>query len=337
MITIYRSMRVLALFVAPMAVLPAAHAADLKPARDGWTSWQVAAVERAPAWCCWNSWKDIDASPSSCRLDDKPEGYGTRGNATTDSVKVYAHATAGKIDRLQVLSASCPVETRTPVVELGHVPLADSAGWLIGRARQGGADSATGNPISEHALAALAMHRGDLARDALADFARGDARTETRKWSVFWLATLRGAEGADVTSTVMFNDKDAEVRKHAAFAMAQTRSPRAASDLIRQGNTDKVTDVRAQAWFWLAHMGATEAEKAIGAALRTDANDDVREQAIFALSRLPDERATRALISTAEDQTLSREQRKRAVFWLSQSESNSAQVYLEKVLARRAD
>jgi len=49
---------------------------------------------------------------------------------------------------------------------------------------------------------------------------------------------------------------------------------------------------------------------------------------------LPDERAARALIAAAEDQSLSREQRKRAVFWLSQSDSDAAQQYLEKVLAR---
>jgi HEAT repeat protein len=116
--------------------------------------------------------------------------------------------------------------------------------------------------------------------------------------------------------------------------MAQTRSPRAATDLIRQGNTDKVGDVRAQAWFWLAQTGAAEAEQAISAALRKDADDHVREQAIFALSQLPDDRSTRALVAAAEDRSLSREQRKRAVFWLAQSESASAQAYLEKVLAR---
>jgi HEAT repeat protein len=212
------------------------------------------------------------------------------------------------------------------------VPVADSIQWLVARARQA---EGTGKHrhIGQSALAALALHRGDLARDALAGFTR-DPRVETRKSAVFWLAMLRGAEGADITRTVMFGDQDPEVRKHAAFAMSQSKSPRAAPDLIRQGNGDNVGDVRAQAWFWLAQMGAAEAEQAIGQALRKDADESVREQAIFALSQLPDERATRALISAAEDRSLSRTQRKRAVFWLSQSEADSAQAYLERVLAR---
>ena len=40
-----------------------------------------------------------------------------------------------------------------------------------------------------------------------------------------------------------------------------------------------------------------------------------------------------ALIAAVEDQSLSREHRKRAVFWLAQSKSDAAQTYLEKVLA----
>jgi HEAT repeat protein len=213
------------------------------------------------------------------------------------------------------------------------VPADDSTRWLIARARQESGDVGPQRSLGESALAALAIHRGDLARDALADFARRDSRAETRKQAVFWLAMVRGAEGAAITSSVMFSAPEAELRKHAAFALAQTQAPRAAPDLIRLGNTDKVADVRAQAWFWLAHTGAAEAEQAIAAALGKDADDEVREQAIFALSRLPEERATRALIAAAEDRSLSRAQRKRAVFWLAQSKSDSAQGYLERVLA----
>jgi hypothetical protein len=329
---IYRS---LALFLAPIAFLSQAHSAELTLPRDGWVSWQVAAVDNAPAWCCFGSSQSREAEPSSCRLDDGRDGFGTRrGDATTGVVKIYARIAGGKVDRLRALAASCPVETRTPIHALGDVAADDSTRWLIARAKLDGGDAGRHGSLGESAMAALAISRGDLARDALADFARRDARVETRKWAVFWLAMVRGAEGADMTSSVMFSDPDAELRKHAAFALAQTKSPRAAPDLIRLGNTDKVGDVRAQAWFWLAHTGAPEAEQAISAALRKDADEHVREQAIFALSQLPDERAARALIATAEDQSLSREQRKRAVFWLSQSESNSAQAYLEKVLAR---
>jgi len=316
-----------------LALLSQAHAAELKLPRDGWTSWQVDAVEGAPDMCCWSSWDDRDASRKACRLDDDRGNWGSRDHATADTVRVYARMAGGKIERLRALSATCPVETATPIQELGSVATDDSARWLTKLIKQDGTISTKRRDDGDDALAALAMHRGDVAHNALAAIARDDGGVETRKKAVFWLAHVRGVAGAEVATSVMFNDKDPELRQHAAFAITQSKSPRVAEDLIGLGNTDKDGEVRAQAWFWLAQTGAPVSEDAIVAALKKDNDDQVREQAIFALSQLPDERATRALIAVAEDRSLSSEQRKRAVFWLAQSESKGAQLYLEKVLA----
>ena len=296
-----------------------AFAAELKLTQDGWTSWQVEAVEGAPDWCCWSSWDNREGSRTACRLDDERGNSGTRDHTTTDAMRVYARVAAGKVERVRVLSATCPVEAKTPVHVI-DTTTDDSARWLIALAKR--------DDPGENVLAALATHRGDVAQNALVAMAREDSRAETRKKAVFWLAVMRGAAGAEVVTSVMFNDKAADVRKHGAFAITQSKSPSTAADLTRLGNTDKDGDVRAQAWFWLAHTGATSSEEAIGAALRKDSDDHVREQAIFALSQLPDGRATPALIKVAEDRSLTREQRKRAVFWLAQSESEAAQKYL---------
>jgi hypothetical protein len=321
--TTRRSVRAAALCLASFALAPRAFPAELTLPRDGWLSWQVAAVDGAPDWCCWSSGRNFRDGPrTACRLDADREGFGNRDHATTDAVRVYVRTTAGKIDRLRALSATCPVETATPIRDLGTVAEHHSARWLVGLVERN----------DEDALPALAVNRGDVARDALAGIARNDAHEEARKKALFWLALVRGSEGADITSSVMFNDKDADVREHAAFALGQSKAPRAAADLIRLGQTDRAAEVRAQAWFCLAHTQAPVAESAIVAALRKESDEDVLDRAILALSRLPDERATRALIAAAEDRSLSRELRKRAVFWLVQSESDGAQAYLENVL-----
>ena len=247
-----------ALCVTSLAFKPQAFAAELTLPRDGWVSWQVAAVEGAPDLCCFTSSNNLRNAPrTACRIDGKEQSWGNRDDATTDQVRVYARTAAGKLDRFRVLSATCPAQAATPIRDLGSVTEDDSARWLVDLAKQ-----------KNDVLAALAVNRGNVARDALADFARNDSRGETRKEAVFWLAQVRGQEGADIISSVMFNDKD----------------------------------------------------------------PDVREHAVFALSQLPDERATRALIAAAEDRSLARELRKKAVFWLSQSESDAAQKYLERVL-----
>ena len=56
-------------------------AAGLELPRDGWVSWEVAAVDRAPAWCCWRSrlWSARAAIPTSPPV---PSGCRTRGPPT---------------------------------------------------------------------------------------------------------------------------------------------------------------------------------------------------------------------------------------------------------------
>jgi HEAT repeat protein len=330
-----RSLRNVAQSLALVALVPMSLAAELELPKDGWVSWQVEAVEDAPDVCCFDGWRERKLSRNACKLDEGRDGFNiSTHDGTMDSVKVYARLNGGKIERLQALSSTCPVQTRTPIQDLGDVSTDDSARWLVTQLKDF-ADGGKRHPsLTDMAMAALGTHRGDFSRDALAGFARHDTRTEVRKKALFWMATMRGPAGADVVSSAMFNDKDEEVRKHATFALTQSKSTRIAADIIRLANTDKSGEVRAQAWFWLAQTGAPEAEQAIGTAMRKETDDHVREQAVFALSQLPEERATRALIAVAEDQSLTREQRKRAIFWLSQSGSNSAQAYLDRVLTR---
>ena len=316
--------------LAPLGLLTVVHAADLPLPKDGWASWQVEAVEGAPAWCCWNSW-ERNARNAACKLDDDRNGSFNHDDSKADSMRIYARFAAGKVERVRALDSSCPVEAAAAVQDLGVVSTDDSARWLAALAKSGMEPGARGG-LRENVVGALAVHRGDLAHDTLASIARADEHFELRKSAVFWLARMRGVPGAQVAASVMFEDKNPGMREHAAFAVSQSKSPDKAQDLARLGNTDENPDVRSKAWFWLAQTGAPKAEEFIGAALRTDRSDRVREEAVFALSQLPAERSAAALISVARDRSLAREQRKRAVFWLGQSHSKEAQDYLDKVL-----
>lgn len=305
-----------------------AFAAELTLSRDGWTSWEVAAIDDAPAWCRFSS-RDSGKAGEPCQLDGSSGGYGNRNGETTGSIRVYARLADGEIERLRALSATCPVQANAEIEDLGTVAADDSARWLAAVVKQGEHDAGVGHDV----LSALAIHDGEVARDALIDVARHDARFEYRKEAVFLLAHLRGREGADIATFMMFNDPDADTRAHAAFAVSQSSSPQAATYLIKLANSDTDANVRAHAWFALSQTGATEAEEAITASLQKETDRQVRDQAIFALSQLPAERATRALIAVVENESLPREDRKRAVFWLSQSKSSAAQAYLDGIIA----
>jgi hypothetical protein len=232
-----------------------AFAAGFDPPPNGWASWEVPAVANAPAWCCLES-----SSTTACKLDDRNRGYTSSDGETTDAVRLYAHFTGGKVDRLRTLAADCAVESKSEIHNLA-LPEQTSVEWLSGLLED--------RQLHDEALAALAVHRAPAAYH--------------------------------VIESLMFKSADSHMRGQAAF--------------------------------WLAHTGRSEAEDAINKALRTESDRNTRDQEIFALSRLPGERATRALIDTAQDKALPREDRKRAIFWLAQSGSDSALAYLDKVLA----
>jgi hypothetical protein len=308
--------------------------ADLTMPREGWVSWRVPAVSNAPNWCCFGEWRNQTPEKQVCQLDGADHGYGVHGrDKTTDAVRIYARFDSGKLRKLRAFAADCPVNTATTISKLEVASVDESALWLRDILK---AQNTKDQRRNADVMAALAIHKGNLARDAIADFARNDANIETRKDAMFWLTQVRGEEGASIVAPLMFSDPTPAGRTHAGFAIAQSKLPLATANLIRQGANDPDTHVRAQAWFWLSQTAAPETEAAIRKALQTEVEQQVREQAIFALSQLPSPRAAAALIGLAEDRALAKADRKKAIFWLGQSKSDAAVNYFNTVLAATA-
>jgi hypothetical protein len=305
--------------------------------RDGWASWRVEPVDSAPNWCCLE-WQGKSPRAATCDLDGRDHGYSNSGRGdTTSDIRIYARFKSGKLERIRSLAASCPIKSNTPIATLNGVPAEAGLAWLVSVVNAETASAKSEKRLSSDAIAAIALHRGVIARDALNAIARRNANVETRKDALFWQTQVRGQEGAESVMPFMFDDPDASIREHAALSIAQSQSPIAVPALIRQGNNDQSTKVRSQAWFWLAQTKSKEAESAINRAIRKDADAKVRRQAVFALSQLPAERATTALISIAEDKSIAREDRKQAVFWIGQSNSDSAIKYLDRILNAKAE
>lgn len=106
--------------------------------------------------------------------------------------------------------------------------------------------------------------------------------------------------------------------------------------LLRLGRDSSVRrDVRRQAVFWLSQEAAEEATRGLADLAADEQEDrDVREQAVFALSQLRDGTGIPALITLARsdrDPAI----RKRAIFWLGQSEDPRAMRLFEELLGGR--
>lgn len=301
-------------------------AAELDLPKDGWTSWEVTAVPSSPAWCCYD-YRNSKAEPKVCDLDSHQYGFGNRDDQkSSGTVRLYAQMRQGELKQIRTLDSNCPVRSKSAIGQLGAIEADVSATWLSARLQPR-------NELSEELMAALAVHAGKVARQAL--YRNADLPTDvaTRKEAIFWLGQVRGIEAADFLSGKMRNDPSAKVREHAAFSISQSDAPNRTTALIEQGRSDESSKVRSQAWFWLAQTEDVGAEAAINAALAKEASSKVRDQQVFALSQLPDDRAAKALIALISNTQQPQQVRKQALFWLGQADSPEAYRYLDALLA----
>jgi hypothetical protein len=319
-----------ALLAATALLTPMAIAKALELPTNGWATWQVAAAEGAPAWCCIGVDRlayGSDRERTVCNLDEPAQGFGTRGrDQTVDRMHIHALVDAGRIKAVRAFAPTCPVKTDRPVAALGDV----SNDWSATLLTQ---HLAVNKKLDGELLAALSVHAGDTARRALLGAASVNAPVERRKDAIFWMVQGRGREGFDMALPFLAKDTDPAIREHSAFALSQSRARMAAPLLIKAAQEDSHGKVRAQAWFWLSQTKAPDTERAIGVALTRETDPAVREQAVFALSQLKGDRAARALIAVADNRQLGRDVRRHAVFWLGQSGSPLALGYFDQRLA----
>jgi len=296
---------------------------------EGWFTWRVTATDNAPDWCCYE-WNGGVAKDETCDLDRRQSTFNSHSDFTDDveQMQVYVLLDGGDVEKIRVVSAQCPVSTRTEITGLGIVDARESVDWLE-------KSISPRSKLSAHALAAISVHEGEKSSDVLIEVAQHDADFENRKDSVFWMSQVRANDTASELKQLMFNDSNPELREHVAFALSQSIVPDRVDALVQLGRKDKDSGVRSKAWFWLAQTGAAESDVEIQKAIRNERNQDVRDDFIFALSQFPDERAFKALIAVIEDRKLSDDDREQALFWLAQSESNLAFEYLSELISRR--
>lgn len=221
---------------------------------DGWHTWSVASAEHAPAWCCITR-NGGTFGARTCHLDSRHSGYRNCGVDTLDGfAQIYAKIESGTPVELRVLAPDCPVEADGGVTDHGEVDVDESFQWLSGAVR-------AGSRVSEDAVAAIAVHRGDASIEFLVDTANGTADTDIRKAAIFWLAQTGAAESEEVILQAIAGDRDREVREQAVFALSQLPEDRAVDALISVLENRRLRrHVREQALFWLAQ---SESDRAI--------------------------------------------------------------------------
>ncbi len=100
-------------------------------------------------------------------------------------------------------------------------------------------------------------------------------------------------------------------------------------------NTTAPRRSREQAVFWLGQLAGDAATKGLSDFIEDDAEDrQVREHAVFALSQLPHDTGVPVLVKVARTNK-DPEIRRKALFWLGQSEDPRALALFEEILSKR--
>jgi hypothetical protein len=105
--------------------------------------------------------------------------------------------------------------------------------------------------------------------------------------------------------------------------------------LLRIARNDRVSsETRKSALFWLGQAAGEAATRGLDSIARDPKGDrEVREAAVFALSQRPEEEGVPALIRIARSNH-DPELRRKAIFWLGQSEAPAALALFEELLTK---
>lgn len=231
---------------------------------DGWYTWQVAAVDGAPNWCCVD-WNRGRSTPITCDLDGSHFNFSDDSSRFPDvgEVQVYALINDGKAARVRAMSPACPVESRGPITDFGRVEPAASLGWLKHHVRDD----------DSNALAAIAVHSGPEALAFLTGLALHGQDSELREEAVFWLAQTGAPESEAVIFAALRNESSAGARENAVFALSQLPDERAVASLVKIVHDVRMErEVREQALFWLVQSDSDEAYDSIDALLSKRVN-----------------------------------------------------------------
>lgn len=297
----------------------------IEKADDQWLVFEMPVIEGTRSPCCWKgSWGA--AGEAGCRLESKHMSYGSRSDSPlADKVLVYAEIEQGQVEALRVFGEQCPLDgDGAKVTLLSDVDQPAVLDWLEELANLKKGDGA---------MYALALHHSDAAAKRLYTLAKESGKNR-RTEAIFWLGEARGEQGFKLLERLLSELPKGNTRREINFALAMNDSPEAAELLFKISKTDEDSEQRGQALFWLAQEYPDDAEDWLQEVLDTEQDRHVIEQAIFAVSQLPGDSGSQMLLDIATDKEMSREARRQALFWLSQSDDDDAVAALADLLTR---
>jgi HEAT repeat protein len=185
--------------------------------------------------------------------------------------------------------------------------------------------------IQDKAVFALSQHDSPRAQQALRAYAeRAEVPDAAKEKAIFWLGQKETPDNAIFLRSLYGKLKNKELKKKVLFSLSQMGGEENGRWLLGIArDTAQGIEMRKQALFWAGQGGVSLAEltKLYG----TVGDQQMREQLIFVYSQRNEPEALDKLIEIAKSDP-NPDLRKRALFWLGQSEESRAVQALQDII-----
>ncbi len=263
---------------------------------------------------------------SVCDLNKTQYGYGsTSDSPTTDNINVFVHLEQGQVAKILPVGDHCEVRADGITVDwLDEVSSQQSINWLTQQIT-------SHNDGDEHGgLYALSLHGTEQAAEALYDLVKKEGGDYSEQ-SVFWLGQ-RQDDGFGYLKTLFKELPVGELRRKINFALSQNHNQAANEMLKKIAQHDKDKEQQADAIFWLSQIDEVEDLPAFLIDLMSQNNShEIKEKAIFSLSQIETDEASNALANLVDNHA-DTDVREKALFWLTQNDPAKAQQAAIKLL-----
>jgi HEAT repeat protein len=185
--------------------------------------------------------------------------------------------------------------------------------------------------LQDKAIFALSQQDSPRARLALRTFAeRADAPQPLREQAIFWIGQSGGKDSEAYLRQLFGRVKNEELRKKILFSVSQMEGAENAKWLVSVArDRAQPLETRKQALFWAGQGGASLAD--LTSLYNTMDEREMREQLIFVYSQREEPAAVDKLLEIARRDS-DPELRKKALFWLGQSDDPRAAKALQDII-----
>lgn len=193
--------------------------------------------------------------------------------------------------------------------------------------------SASDPALQDKAIFALSQQDSPRARQALKDFAvRGGVSSDLRQKAIFWIGQGDDPDRLGFLKTLYVQLKDSESRDKILFSMSQIEGRESQRWLLQvAGDVNESIELRKKALFWVGQSDIPATE--LFTLYEKMPSREMKGQLIFVYSQRDEKAAGDKLFEIARTET-DRELKKKAIFWLGQSDDPRVPGFLERLLEK---